>query len=349
MRHAARRQALVIPLAVALLFAGLSYPTNTPRGGTVAADDPLAAATPEAASRAVVLATLYDTLVATTMAVTLTRLTFPPGSRATGDGTTGPRLLIVETQKITVVLAAAALVERASAPDAAAADQPSEAPPESVPAGAEVALQAGDGLTTAEPPREFRNDGERPADALVAEVVSLDAGANGFLPVPIAGAPDPTPIATGTPNADAVTVRPFLTAEGILVQPLAGGVTPALSPGPGEVRLDRLTLPAGQDVPLPVQPGPWLLLVESGTLGLAAWEGQILFRSAASANPGAVPGRLKTAAPGSEVVMTAGGMAFLHPEAEAELRNRGRGTVTLLALAVVPARADVVHGPVGPA
>jgi hypothetical protein len=90
-----------------------------------------------------------------------------------------------------------------------------------------------------------------------------------------------------------------------------------------------------------------LLLVESGSLGLAVGEGTVLFRSAAAPNPGAVPGRLKTAAPGSEVVMTAGGMAFLHPTAVAELRNRGRGSLAVLALAVVPARVDVLHAAPG--
>ena len=346
MRHAARRHVPVIPLVFAVLFAGVSPLVTMPRGQAAAPDDPIADATPEAASREAVLATDYDDLLANPTAITLTRLIFPPGSRATGDGAPGPRLLVVETQSITVTVTAPALVERATAPGASAIDPPSGEPGGSVLAGTGVVLQSGDGLTTAAPLSEIRNDGERPTEVLIAEVVPIAVSNNGFLPVPIGDAPDPTPAATstGTPSADATTVKPFQTLEGVLVQPLAGGTVPALAPGPGEVRLDRLRLPPGQDVPLAVQPGPWLLLVESGTLGLAAWDGQILFRSSASANPGAVPGRLKTAEVGSEILLTAGGMAFVQPAAEADLRNRGRGTVILLALVVVPARTDVVLG-----
>jgi hypothetical protein len=345
MRHAARCHVLVIPLVFAIVFVGLSPLVTTSGGRAAVPDDPMAVATPEAASREVVLATGYDALLAIPTAVTLTRLTFPPGSRAAGDGATGPRLLIVETQAITVTVSATALVLRAPAPRASSVDRSAGEPGEAVPPATEVVLQTGDGLTTGQPLSELRNDGERPSEILIAEVVPIAAGTNGFLPLPIGGAPIPTPAATASGTPSAVTVRPFQTAEGVLVQPLAGGAAPAPSPGPGEVRLDRLTLPPGQEVPLAVQPGPWLLLVESGTLGLAAWDGQILFRSSASANPGAVPGRLKTAEVGSEVLLTAGGMAFLQPAAEADLRNRGRGTVILLALTVVPARNEVVLGP----
>lgn len=364
MRHSAtRRHLLSAPLALAgAVLLGDSRARPAQRDDTGEPAEPAASATPAAMSgsrRRAILTAPYQTLPPAPAAITLTRIQLPPHGAAAGEGAAGPRLIVVESQTIAVAPAGIGLVERAAVPGSSGSDGAKATP---VPTSGELVLAVGDGLVSDAPPHQLRNDGERPASLLIAEVVALPTGQATGLPVPVAGAPSPLPVAPSslynpnlgfsTPaadapsfNAEALPIRPFLTDQGVLVEPLAGGVALALPAGPGEIRFDRLALPAGWDEPLPAQPGPWLLLVESGQMGLATETGTILYRSAAAVNPSTVPGRAKRIAPGSEVLLTAGGMAFVYPEAEVALRNRGRTTLAVLALAVVPNRRDVVIVP----
>jgi hypothetical protein len=341
-----RRPPVAAPLLLALMLGvGLVLPTAT-RGGAVA-DEATPAPTPTPgpkAGREGVLSAAFDALPPAPAVVTLTRLSFPAGSRAAGDGPAGPRFVVVETQAIVVVVAAGDRPRLSRAPGSPERTDPAADPTLTGPGG-EIRLGVGDGLVLGLAPVELRNEGARPASVLIAAATPLTTEANGLLPVPVQGRVVEPDTVTGVPVtggtvAESLPGGPFLTAEEVLVEPLAGGVVAALPSGPGEFRLDRLRIAAGWHTPLPVQPGPWLLLVESGTLGLAAQGGTVYYRGAAAPNPTSVPGRAKTVAPGAEVILTAGGMSFVHPDAVVELRNRGRTTLSLLALTVWPARAE---------
>jgi hypothetical protein len=344
-----RRLLAPAPLVLALAL-GASLVGPAVRGGALTEEStpaPTPTPGPNTAREAVIDAA-FATLPPAPFVVTLTRLHLPPGSRAWGDGPAGPRFIIVESHEIVVTVAAGDFPVLTRAPTSTTTSQtPDTTTP---PASGTLVLNEGDGVVLSLAPAELHNDGERPATLLIAAVTPLPAEMNGVLPVPIQGGEVALPTAASSMStpaaagivADALPARPFMTAEEVLVEPLAGGTVLTLPPGPGEVRLDRLRIAAGWQTPLPVQPGPWLLLVESGTLGLAAAAGTIFYRGAAAPNPGSVPGRAKTVVPGTEVILTAGGMTFVHPEAVVELRNRGRTTLIVLTLTIWPARVEDV-------
>jgi hypothetical protein len=234
--------------------------------------------------------------------VAVTRYTLPPGTAIDAGPTDGPRLFLVESGEITV---------RSAVPDDSGFRRAADAPPRAAPGGGgnDVLLRAGDHHLPADPaPVELQNDGARAAALLDAIVFP------------------------STPMG----LVPYTTMDGVVVDPLVGGVADVLPAAPVEVRIERLDVATGEQVPLAAAPGPRLFVVESGTLGLSAGGGIITYSSAAGNNPGAVAGRVRTVAVGSEALLTARGSVVVQADAVGVARNLGRTRLTLLSLAVLP-------------
>jgi hypothetical protein len=243
--------------------------------------------------------------------IAVTRFTLPPGTAVDSGPTTGPRLFLVESGNLTVRSAASADTGFRRAADAPAAALPPGASPD-------VLLHAGEYHLPADPAsRELRNDGTHAAAFLDAVVFS--------------SAP--------------VRTAPFTTAAGVIVDPLVAGIADALPATPIELRIERLDVATGEQVALAAAPGPRLLVVESGTLGLAATAGVITYSSAAGNNPGAVAGRVRTVAPGSEALLTARGSVFVQAGAVGTAGNLGRTRLVLLSLTLLPASQATTTDP----
>lgn len=243
--------------------------------------------------------------------VAVVRFILPPGATIASDPTTGSRLFLAESGEV---------VLRSGQPGESGFLRAADAPPSAVGAGAldeSVALSPGAFYAVTEPtPIELRNEARQAAIILHA-------------------------IISATPPA---FVRPSTAASGAITDPLVSGVASTLPPAPITVQIDRAGIDTGRHVPLPPAPGPRLLVVESGTLGLAVIAGDISYSSAASNNPGSVAGRVRTATPGSEILLTARGSAFLQADATGVARNLGRNRLTLLVLSIFSAQAAGTPG-----
>ncbi len=243
--------------------------------------------------------------------VTVVRFILPPGAAVASDPILGPRLFLVESGEITLL---------SGNPGEPGYLRAADAPASVVGPGASelgVSLSPGAFHAVTEPvPIELRNEAGQATVILHAMISS-------------------------TPPAFA---RPATGANGAITDPLVSGVASGLPPAPIELQIERVGIDTGQQAALPAAPGPRLLVVESGTLGLAAIAGDISYSSAASNNPGSVAGRVRTAAPGSEILLTARGSAFLQPNASATARNLGRNRLTLLALSILSAQSAASPG-----
>jgi hypothetical protein len=232
----------------------------------------------------------------------VTRYTLPPGTAIDAGPTEGPRFFLVESGEITV---------RSAVPDDSGFRRAADAPPRAAPGGGgnDVLMRAGDHHLPADPaPVELRNNGARAAALLDAILFP------------------------STPMG----LVPYTTMDGVVVDPLVGGVADALPAAPVEVRIERIDVATGEQVALAAAPGPRLFVVESGTLGLSASGGVITYSSAAGNNPGAVAGRVRTVAVGSEALLTARGSVVVQADAVGVARNLGRTRLTLLSLSVLP-------------
>lgn len=154
--------------------------------------------------------------------VRLRRLTLRPDAV---QGTTTPpglEFAVVETGTAVVTVGGAAVF------------LPGEGERQSLAAGAEVALRAGDRLAfPLDTPHAFRNDGAAEAALLIASVLSADEA--------------------GAEAAD---------ADGVTTELLGEGSAADLPAGEAAVTLERFRLTAGAGVP--AYPGPVLLAVEEG-------------------------------------------------------------------------------------
>lgn len=243
--------------------------------------------------------------------IAVVRFILPPGATIASDPTVGPRLFLVESGEVTL---------RSGNPGESGFLRAADAPTSAVGPGASelgVSLLPGAFHAVTEPvPIELRNETGH-ATVILHAMIS------------------PTP-----PSF----VRPATGANGAITDPLVSGVASALPAAPITVQIDRVGIDTGRQVTLPPAPGPRLLVVQSGTLGLAAIAGDISYSSAASNNPGSVAGRVRTAAPGSEILLTARGSAFLQPDASGIARNLGRNRLTLLALSILSTQGAASSG-----
>jgi hypothetical protein len=242
--------------------------------------------------------------------VAVVRYTLPPGTSVPSGTTTGPRLVLAESGEITLTSTesnAGFLRAADAAPGQASADT----------SVTDAVLRPGDHFLLADPAEiELRNDGARAA-------VFLDA----FV----------------FPSAPLGLV-PHTTMDGVVVDPLVGGVADALPAAPVEFRIERLDLATGEQLPLAGAPGPRLFVVESGTLGLFAATGVITYSGAAGNNPGSTAGRVRTVAPGTESLLTARGSVVVQAGASGEARNLGRTRLVLLSVTLLPANPATTTG-----
>ncbi len=236
--------------------------------------------------------------------IAIVRFILPPGSGIESVPVTGPRLFLVESGEVTLSSG-----DPTNPGFFRAADAPASILGPSA-TYSDAVLRPGMYFAVTQPiPVEVRNEATQAAVILHSLI-------------------------SGTPPTFA---RPATSANGAITDPLVSGVASALPPAPVELQFDRVGIDTGKSAALPSGPGPRLLVVESGTLGLAAITGEISYSSAASNNPGSVAGRVRTVVPGTEVLLTARGSAFLQPDAAGTARNLGRNRLTLLMLSIVPA------------
>jgi hypothetical protein len=230
----------------------------------------------------------------------LARFTFPPGTSTAGGSFAGPRLILVETGVLMVVLTDPATIIR----------NRQAVSPVAEPARGTIIMRPGDRLITLEtPPVELRNDGAGPA-------IFVDAA-----------------VWPGAPS----DIAPFTNEDGIVFEPLAIGTVDTLPPAPVEMRLSWVRVPSRGMVPLEALAGPRLVYVDSGTLVLGAMSGQVTYSPAAVNSPGSVPGRARRVFPGDRALLTAGGTALIDVGAAGTAENLGRREMRLLFFSLMPA------------
>jgi hypothetical protein len=124
----------------------------------------------------------------------------------------------------------------------------------------------------------------------------------------------------GAPAADAIAF------EGITRQPQATGPAAAIPPG-AVVRIGRMTLGPGAELPLHTAAGPELLIVETGALSLGAGEELAWVRH----------GETPESSGEHFATLQTGDGAMVPPGAVATYRNTGATTATVLLLTILPA------------
>lgn len=122
-------------------------------------------------------------------------------------------------------------------------------------------------LGTANPPSEA--DGRR----MPAWTAAFDDPISASAPEQATGTPDAElPPESTVPLSLAALYDPAYAGfdwglpVGLAIEPLAGGIAPAVADGPGVLQLDRVVLAPGEDIDVSQASGPLLLFVESGTL-----------------------------------------------------------------------------------
>jgi hypothetical protein len=268
---------------------------------TVLAEDTAAPAGGEVTTQPILAVQFPDTVSAPAH-IALVRYTLPPGTSVPSGESTGPRLFIAESGEITV-----ASTESDADFRRAADAPPSQSSQTSV---TDAVLRPGDHyLPKDTTPLSLRNDGSRAAvflDALVFPTAPLG-------------------------------VVPHTTMDGVVVDPLVVGIADTVPSAPVELRIERLDIDNGAQIPLVASPGPRLFVVESGTLGLYVETGVITYSGAAGNNPGSTAGRVRTVAPGSESLLTARGSVVVQAGASGAARNLGRTRLVLLSVTLLPA------------
>lgn len=266
----------------------------------------LGAAIPRATAQANVTTTelvrqTVDTLPAAPASVALSRLTLTAGASATVHPAGALTALVVEGGTVTIP-SGVGQVQAAAATAGAAT-------PSAVTPGATTTLTAGDEVvipTAAAADVALHNIGGDAALLLVGQVAAQSA-------VPTAG-------------------------QGVAVAPLSVGVATALPPTPVRVTLNRVTYPAGAAIAASAHPGPTLVWVESGTLGLPLQGGQLDVTHATTAGtPTAGAATPAMATPGTEPMLHAGDAAFIHAGTVSAAENPGSSPATILVFALAPA------------
>lgn len=241
------------------------------------------------------------------LTVAVGRVDLPPGAATVATTPTGARLFAVEAGTVTVKLAGTAS-QRAAAVAPFGLGGP----------GGEMRLRAGSALTVpAELIEEVRNDGPVPA-------VALDAAAFPAAPRPLA--------------AEVVT------AGGVSFRLLAGGRLDDLPPGPVQLFLRRVTLPAGAELPPGLADGIALLHVEAGTVQLRPTAGRATVSGATSwpqLGPGAEPAVVGR---GQGVELPEGASAVVPHGADADAVNTGTAPAALLVLTIHGAAISPTQG-----
>lgn len=248
----------------------------------------------------VILDITFDALPQTPAFVGIARLKFPEMAGIVGGSIPGPRLFLIETGQFAVLADDPATIWRNS--DATRVEE--------LPSGVEAVLLPGDLLIApGTPPFTVVNTGDEPG-------MLLD-------------------IVIWPPIAE--RIRPFVTETGVIFEPLVIGDVQQLPENPARVLLQRFSMPRSAEESFELVPGPRLLYVESGVLGVATISGTVHYSSAASNTSGSVTGRVKTLSPGDEALLTAGGAVMIQAGAKGTIRNLGRTELDLLDLRFEPA------------
>lgn len=240
-------------------------------------------------------------------AATLERRTIAPGARP-DVRTVGPRLLVLETGRLTVAVAATSpaepgVVRLASRPTAAPDAEATSAP---IPPGSEVTLEPGQVVLFAQGTRAAVRSTGRTEAATLEVTIEPPGTANEY---------GRTPRAT---NA----ARPV----DVVPQPLAGDVVAPLPTGDVVLAVGRIVLAPGAALPAHAAVGPELLAVEAGTLELTTSEGRAWgLRGVAG------PRELNPA-----TAVAAGAGMFLEPGSVAAFGNGGDAPLVFLVATLLP-------------
>ncbi|MGH2561170.1 MAG: ester cyclase [Thermomicrobiales bacterium] len=238
--------------------------------------------------------------------VVLDRLILPPDGRYDLPGVKDNRLVYVDDGFVDVETAG-------SLPNSAPASTVTVA--RSLAPGDFVTLPAGNKTG-------FHNGGDAPATLLVATVAT--PGEQGRLTFsPDTARHEFRSLADDVPQ-DIGQDRTF--TDGILLQPLAGGVVATIPPDANAAAIGRVTLLPGATLPPFAAPGPFLLAVETGALGVQSTGGKVWVNHGVRGwNTNLDVGTLD-----------AGDGAFLHAETAITLRNDGSEPVVLLVVILLP-------------
>lgn len=228
------------------------------------------------------------------------RVILQPGAAVWATTPAGARMIVVEAG----VLAIEATTQQTSPLSAAEFSAIRSGPV----ARDELLVPAGTTMTFgAASVASVRNPGVRP-------VVALDVAVYTAEPRPLA--------------------RAFTTDDGVSFQLLASTNAEAAPPGAVEVALERLRLGELAALPAELSRGLALHYLESGTLEVAATDGEVFVARAAASAPYSMPGTLQPVPEQVTHPVTAGGVVYLALGAAASIGNAGRRTAEVLALSV---------------
>ncbi len=235
--------------------------------------------------------------------VGLARLVFPSGTTLLGGPINGPRLFFVETGSFAIRLDSKGTLWRNN-------DESTAMPVEE---GASITLADNDLLIVLDsPPFEITNIETSPS--VMLDIVIWPAIEQ--------------------------TIRPFITEAGVIFEPLLVASISELPEAPARLLLQETSLPRDGAMAVAPESGPVMFYVDTGILGAKLESGTLVYASAASNNPGSMGGRLKTLAPGSEALLTAGGTAIFQGSSDGVGRNLGRTPLELLLLQIVPVDSE---------
>ena len=292
--------------SIALLIGLLSIAVPTSAQDATPAATPVASpeATPEAApaSEAATVTPLFqfelEDFPEAPVSIRLLRITLAPGASSPLHTHPGPEFDYVESGTLTAIPEGEATVIRDGE------EAPAAAEGESLTEGQMIVFPPGTGMSLV-------NDGDT-ALVMVSAVfhpVSEDVASTTY--------PD------GEPAADAF--------EGVSFSVLGDGIVQEFPQGPATVALERVTAPAG--VELPASDGAALYSAVSGDFSFSVTGGDVQVSRTAS------PGLRPNAAPEQEFTLEPGDAAFFPSGVAATSRTAETDTVELLRLVATPSEA----------
>ena len=298
-----RSRRAVATLAAAVVLSG-SVAFGPALGTAALAQDtsstPVAAQTTETQT-ASLMATTIDEMPAAPLTVRLLRITLQPGASVPMHVHPGPEFDRVESGTLTVKSKGTALVFRSADgdPEDLTDDSTTLNPDEWILFPATVGMN-------------FTNESDQPLNLLSAVVLPVGADA-----------PESITYVDGTPASDAF--------EGVSFTVLGDGLITELPAGAADISIDKLTIPAGQD--LPAAAGPVMYSRVTGDLSFTVDTGAVQVSRTAS------PGLQPDAIPGQQFTLATGDAAFFPAGVEATSRTDAPGELVVFRLEIEPATA----------
>lgn len=296
-----RSRRAVATLAAAVVLSG-SVALAPALGTAVVAQD--AASTPAAAQAtgtqtSALMATTINEMPAAPLTVRLLRITLQPGASVPMHTHPGPEFDRVESGTLTVRSQGTATVF--PSPDAAAEDLTDNTA--TLSPNAWILFPATVGMN-------FANESDQPVNLLSAVVLPVGADA-----------PESITYVDGAPAQNAF--------DGVSFTVLGDGLITELPAGAADITIDRIILPAGQD--LPAAAGPAMYSRVTGDFSFQVERGAV--QVSRTANPGLQP----DAIPNQQFTLATGDAAFFPAGVEAMSRADATGELVVYRFAIDPA------------